>query len=77
MKAKLHHTWNCGVDLVDVLTPGVVPNQFSVDDWFGSKASKSFRDGKFKETQLVFKIEDGKFVVIPDTPGNKWLWSFT
>lgn len=76
MKSRLHHTWDCDADLIGVLTPGVVPNKFLVDDCFGSKSTKSFREGKFKETQLVFKLANGKFVVIPDTAGNKWLWSF-
>ncbi len=76
MKVRLHHAWGCDATLVDVLTPGVVPNPFKVDDYFGSKATKAFREGKFKETQLVFKISDNKIVVIPDTSGNSWLWSF-
>lgn len=75
MKARLHHNWQCDAELVDIFTPGVVPNGFKIDTYLGSKAGKSFREGKFKETQLIFKAGE-EYVVIPDTSGNKWLWSF-
>jgi hypothetical protein len=75
MKFKLNHTWNCEVELVDILTPGKKPDGVKVDEYLGSKALQSFRKGLFKETQLVFKLPSGAYVVIPDTPGNAWLWS--
>lgn len=75
MKVKLNHNWNCEAELVDLFTPGTKPDGFKVDEYLGSKASVSFRKGLFKETQLIFKKADGGYVVIPDTAGNRWLWT--
>jgi len=74
VQLKLKGEWNADAELVHVFTPGVIPNQFKVDDYMGPKASKTFRAGKFKETKMVFKTSDHKFVVIPDTSVNSWLW---
>ena len=75
MRVRLNHTWKCDAELVDILTPLSKPDAFKVDEYLGSKASAAFSKGLFKETQLVFKIADGKYAVIPDTAGNSWLWT--
>jgi hypothetical protein len=75
MKALLHFNWNCNATLVDLLTPGVKVGEFLGSKYYDGKPAQSILKGNFKDTILVFKTDAGKYVCIPNTSGNRWLWT--
>lgn len=75
MKVRLNNKFECDAVLIDVITPGVKITEFDAAKYFSGKAPPHAVKGTFKESHLVFQKADGSCVCIPDTAGNRWLWT--
>lgn len=75
MKVRLHNKYDCDAVLIDIITPGVKVNENDAAKYYAGKPPQQAAKGTFKESQLVFQKADGSFVCIPDTAGNRWLWT--
>lgn len=74
MKVQLKKIADTTAELVDIITADDKPLERDVYTYYGPKAKPSdFKPQK--NTRLVFKDPDGRYYVIPDTAGNRWLWS--
>lgn len=74
MKVQLHKICNETAELVDIISAEDKPRENEVIKFYGPKAKPADFKAQ-KVTRLIFKTASGGHVVIPDTAGNRWLWS--